>query len=139
MDRLFKTKNIGLKLFMYYNKDGFLEDANPPCENCDGRCCRQKPHNQDFAVLLEDEEVENFDQAVKFASWGGRSDWVIPYKKGKCPYLLENRCTIYENRPNGCKMFKCTNGYRENGKYSFFLQDNPEVVKLIQLHIIKFV
>jgi len=43
---------------------------------------------------------------------------------GRCPYLGgDNRCTIYESRPEGCRTFDC----RTNPA---FLDRNPDVANL---------
>ena len=116
----------------------------PPCEQCQAYCCKQRGH--DFAVLLDEHEVERFDQAclVKdvIPNLGFRDEdepaWCLPYKDGKCVYLGEDdRCTIYERRPERCREFNCVNGYKCKGEYhSYFLEDHPEVVTLIELHVI---
>jgi Fe-S-cluster containining protein len=123
---------------MRYDKHGFLTGATPPCDKCDGRCCRQKPHDQEYAVLLNRNEIKKYNYAVLHNPFSLSGDeWVIPYKNGKCPHLgKDNRCTIYEDRPKGCKQFKCTNCYNREGNYAFFLRDNPKVVKLIKLHVL---
>ena len=56
------------------------------------------------------------------------SEWCLPYKDGKCVYLGDDdKCTIYESRPERCREFNCVNGYKCKGEYhSYFLEDHPE-------------
>ena len=109
-----------------------MNELSPPCEQCQAYCCKQRGH--DFAVLLEESEVERFDLACLVKDQG----WCLPYVDGKCAYLGDDdRCTIYESRPKRCREFNCINGYKCKGEYhSFFLEDHPEVVSLIKLHVI---
>lgn len=85
-------------------------------------------------MLLSDREINQFDQACLNKD----QEWCLPYKDGKCVYLGEDdRCTIYESRPERCREFNCVNGYKCKGEHhSFFLEDHPEVVNLIELHVI---
>lgn len=125
-----------MKSDIYYNENGFLEIAIPPCEFCDGHCCRQNGH--EFAVMLEDGEENRFQDAIQFPDLVNGPDWVLPYKQGKCVYLTDNnRCGIYNTRPSACRKFKCTNGYnRDPRRHSFFVRDNSYVAELIQVRII---
>lgn len=122
-------------------RSSFMKTPLPPCEHCSAYCCKQRGH--DFAVLLEEHEVERFDQACLVRDVVPNlgitdSEWCLPYKDGKCVYLGDDdKCTIYESRPERCREFNCVNGYKCKGEYhSYFLEDHPEVVKLIELHVI---
>ncbi len=112
---------------------------NPPCEYCTACCCKQTTHQ--FAVLLDENEVEAFDKAclVKSHEDNNITTWALPYENRKCVYLGDNdRCKIYNKRPRRCREFNCVNGYKCKGEHhSFFLEDNPGVVSLIELHVIQ--
>lgn len=117
--------------------------TDPPCDGCTGVCCKSPVHK--FAVILDSEEEDNYthvwlDEDGVSAEEGSEGPLfpVIPYKDGKCIYLgSDNRCTIYERRPNLCREFSCLSGYRAHGDegHGFFLEDHPEVVELIELTI----
>lgn len=107
-----------------------LLDLHTLCSKCTGACCKQG--GRDFAVLLEDDE-NGYDSV---AATDGMTDGLraIPYQNGQCVYLgVDNRCTIYERRPAGCRDFDCTANYPD--RISYFLEGNPEVLQLIQLEI----
>lgn len=114
----------------------------PPCNYCNGACCRQT-WNHAYAVVLDEDELEGLDYVVYndpdpcFPEDAQIS--VLPYVDGKCIYLdQDNKCSVYDHRPKRCREFSCLSGYdfstgRTN---SFFLEDNPDVVKLIELRVI---
>jgi len=102
------------------------------CGKCTGVCCKQNDH--DFAVLLEEDESE-YESIVVEDGFVGEVR-VIPYRNGQCIYLgVDDRCTIYERRPRACVAFDCTSNYPE--RISYFLEDNPVVLQLIQLELSK--
>jgi Fe-S-cluster containining protein len=110
-----------------------------PCGACDAACCRQTA--TEFAVLLQT-DVER----QRFAPWAItlpirdddgnlRHERVIAYRDGRCPFLGEDhRCTIYEDRPLGCREFDCTRYYRTSPgrSHGMFLQRNPRVAMLLE-------
>jgi len=62
--------------------------------------------------------------------------WVIPYNaNGDCPFLKDNRCSIYSERPIVCREFNCLAGYEAHGpgRHGFSLQDNPDILRLVQV------
>lgn len=80
-------------------------------------------HEVDYETTVADDGIGNMVRG-------------IPYVNGKCFYLTEeNRCSIYNRRPTLCQEFNCVVGYNNNGRHSFFLDDNPEVVELIELTV----
>jgi Fe-S-cluster containining protein len=102
----------------------------PPCEECTAACCKENRH--DYAVELEETEK---DFHFEFKHNGMEVVRVIPYVNGQCFYLIGNKCSIYDRRPLLCRQFNCSTNYPE--RISFFLDDNPEVLKLVQLTIKK--
>jgi Fe-S-cluster containining protein len=52
--------------------------------------------------------------------------WAIPNIEGKCPFLEDGKCVVYLLRPQACRDFDCRSAGR------VFMEDNPEVVKLLQ-------
>ena len=107
-----------------------------PCDKCCAACCKQNGH--EFAVLLEGDEVRRFaaySTTVQIEKAGQlRTERVIPYIEGRCPCLgLDDRCTIYEDRPNSCRIFQCTNRFNRYGigKHDRFLELNPTVREML--------
>lgn len=101
--------------------------VTPPCEHCDGACCKANGH--DFAVLLDEDEVQHFPAAVRVANGP-----VLPYVNGRCIHLDDrDRCSIYASRPRACRAFNCAEGWRlKDPHHGFFLEDNPKVVELLK-------
>lgn len=110
-----------------------------PCKSCNAACCRKRP-GFNFAVVIKPEEAAKFPEAKTISLYGEETK-VLPYKNGKCIHLSDdNQCRIYDSRPEACKSFDCQNSYLLFGKHhGGFLQDNPHVVPLIQLHCPNFV
>lgn len=110
-----------------------------PCEFCRGICCRNENGQHKFAVIIGQDEIHLFPDAITFKV-DGNEEFVLPYLKNKCVHLGDdNKCKIYERRPKLCREFSCLAGHEvnNNGRRSFFLEDNPEVVDLIELHVIR--
>jgi Fe-S-cluster containining protein len=111
-----------------------------PCDQCHGaNCCRQNGH--DYAVLLEEAEYGRFgpfaaDVLIEHA--GVRQvEKVLPYVQGRCQFLGEdNRCTIYDDRPQNCRRFQCVDYYHNRGttpaEHGRFLLLNPDVLSLLE-------
>lgn len=109
-----------------------------PCDQCVAACCKQNGH--EYAVLLQGDAERR-----RFAAWsidasirdGGRIivERVLPYVNGRCQFLdTQDRCTIYEDRPQSCRDFECTKAYNCDGiaRHGRFLQLNPHVLKLLE-------
>jgi Fe-S-cluster containining protein len=104
-----------------------------PCDQCVAACCKQ--WGPDYAVLLRGDEVRKFapfSVDVPVGS-GGRVivEKVLPYVDGRCQFLgPDDRCTIYEDRPQSCREFECTPRFKPPA-HDPFLQGNPRVLKLL--------
>lgn len=108
-----------------------------PCHLCTAACCRQNGH--DYAVLLRGAEVRRFaafavDAAIE---QDGRRvvEKVLPYREGRCQFLgADDRCTIYDDRPAGCREFQCAPAYNQHGvgRHGLFLQRNPAVREMLE-------
>lgn len=110
-----------------------------PCGSCDAACCRARA--TEYAVLLQGD-----DERRRFAPWAitlavreddgrVRHERVIPYRAGCCPFLgSDDRCTIYADRPRGCRQFECTRyfGTAPQRTHGMFLQRNPRVAALLE-------
>jgi Fe-S-cluster containining protein len=78
-------------------------------EHCDcsdtvpsSRCCR-------FDVTGREPSVTKAEFDVVWAAWRktGRKARV-PDPLGSCPFLVDDRCGVYDARPLGCRTFFCT-------------------------------
>jgi Fe-S-cluster containining protein len=69
---------------------------NVPCGTCNA-CCRS---NLDIA--LTPEEAKTFEHELDF---GGMP--VIKPIDGKCPHLIDDKCSVYDRRPLTCRRFDC--------------------------------
>jgi Fe-S-cluster containining protein len=112
-----------------------LITPDPPCNQCQAACCHQS-FDHPFAVLLREDEHDQFPEAViTDLGEGSGPVWrALPYVDGKCIHLGgDNRCQIYDRRPQGCRDFNCLFSYRLRQKYhGFFLEDRPELVAVIE-------
>lgn len=111
---------------------------DPPCDQCDGACCKRGDTGHEYAVLLEPGEQTKFTLAVQKPERNFMGDktkmWVIPYRKGVCVYLgSDNRCTVHDDKPALCKAFNCLASWKawEGKRHGYFLDDNPKVVALL--------
>ena len=105
-----------------------------PCERCDAACCKQAAWP--FAVLLQGE-----DEQRRFRPWSTTTQLldadgqqktaaVLAYRDGRCPFLGDDdRCTIYDDRPQSCRQFECT---RRFGVDESFFAANPRVERLLR-------
>lgn len=114
---------------------------DPPCESCQGTCCKRSEH---VIVLLAEDEKERFPEAVleKAGAILDEDGWMLPTVNGQCIFLdNNNRCSIYARRPQACRDFTCVSGHPmfNDGRLSFFLEDHEEVVQLLDLHLAKLV
>ena len=81
-------------------------EAHVPCGGCYA-CCR----SSNF-IHIAPEEIETLNripQKLLFAAPGfPKGNVLMGYnKKGKCPMLIKNTCSIYEHRPLTCRTFDC--------------------------------
>ncbi len=115
---------------------------DPPCQHCSGLCCVQKSFGHKFAVGLEEREYDQFPESVWHPSryLGEGNIRVLPYVNGRCIHLSDdNRCKIYDRRPENCRQFNCVSRYYSRGMHhGFFLEDNPDLVQIIELHLPDF-
>ncbi len=74
-------------------------ERSPPCDGCTACCREPKLH-----VDLDNDEVVNFPGAVQRAD----GKWYLPKREdGSCVHLIDNQCSIYDKRPNACRLYDC--------------------------------
>jgi Fe-S-cluster containining protein len=81
-------------------------DAAVPCDGCTA-CCRSS-----FFVHIGPDETATLDRIPRellFRAPGLPPGYmVLGYdERGHCPMLVDDRCSIYENRPLTCRKFDC--------------------------------
>ena len=110
-----------------------------PCGACYAACCKQNGH--EFAALLQGEDelrrFRPFAQSVVMASGGAHPvvERVLPYRDGRCVFLgSDDRCTVYEDRPQACRAFQCVTSFNAHGisRHGEFLARNPRVLDLLK-------
>ncbi len=77
-------------------------DDDACCRECDGACCRSFP-----SVNLtwdEYEQLKGLGATRLHFSLIGQHQLII---ENGCEFLLDNRCSIYEQRPDICRRFIC--------------------------------
>jgi len=105
----------------------FPEDARFVCEKC-GRCCGDTEDTVRHVLLLKTEaekiseqtslDIQEFAQEVY-----GFEPYIYEIKKteteGKCLFLKNNQCTIYDFRPIICRFYPFELKNLGNNKYLF--------------------
>jgi Fe-S-cluster containining protein len=89
---------------IYKDLDEEISALAPSCRAC-GECCHFDRY--DYTLYTSDIEM---DYVLKLA---GPPKMHIDEEidNGKCPYLSDNKCTIREHRPLGCRTFYCQEGW----------------------------
>ncbi len=80
--------------------------ADVPCDGCTA-CCRS---SQFIHVTPDDADaVAHIPSALLFPAPGlPAGHYVLGYdERGHCPMLVDDRCSIYEHRPNTCRTYDC--------------------------------
>jgi len=81
------------------------------CNGC-GLCCslfyinlsEEEYKSKKFQTIFPDiGEIDNFSEAKKCGA-----NLLAKKENGDCIYLLENKCSIHEERPVVCRKFFCT-------------------------------
>jgi Fe-S-cluster containining protein len=80
--------------------------SDVPCDGCTA-CCRSAQF-----VHIEPDELDTLAHVpaeLQFAAPGRpKGHVVLGYDDhGRCPMLIEDRCSIYEHRPRACRTYDC--------------------------------
>ena len=81
-------------------------DADVPCDGCTA-CCRSS-----YFVHIEPDEggtLRRIPAELLFPAPGRPTGHVLMGydERGHCPMLVDDRCSIYEDRPRTCRTFDC--------------------------------
>lgn len=104
------------------------------CEGCNGACCRYVSVEIDVPEELKDfEEIKWFVIHKGVYVYVDEDDcWYIEFST-PCRYLENNKCSIYEKRPNICKEYnhdECTFHNEYSEKFTFkTLEDVEKYIK----------
>jgi len=110
---------LGVSVLASTKKKSIKKDL---CEKCDGLCCKY------FALPIEDpEDWDDFDDIRWYLNHENVTvfledgDWYINIKN-KCKYLDENnRCQIYDKRPNICRGYTTNDCDKTSAEYDYDL------------------
>lgn len=99
----------------------------PECQKC-GDCCRMIQEHNHACVLTEKEA--RYTIYKEHCVWD-KIQWVIPYdyKKGSCPLLDGNRCSVHIYKPISCTKFFCNKKEVNNKIPEVFANEKVEVEK----------
>lgn len=98
-----KGNEVESKKIKYLFDDKFeLEYTQPEinCEGCEAPCCKQFDiplTYRESKCLPIDEKLADLVSIYQLKKEGGEP----------CPYLKENKCSIYERRPITCREYTC--------------------------------
>src|SRR5688572_23451385 len=80
-------------------------DAAVPCDGCTA-CCTSSQF-----IHIEPDETETLAQIPRellFPAPGSPGHVVLGYDDhGRCPMLVDEKCSIYEHRPRTCRTYDC--------------------------------
>ena len=87
------------------------------CEKCGGLCCMNPPQISNIKEL-EFALNKNVEIAIVKNAYESKSLVFVKEKDNQCPFLDKDNynCSIYEDRFNVCKEYKCKALMSENGK-----------------------
>lgn len=83
--------------FMLVQFNSSCTDALPVCG---AMCCRMRKY---YSVHLTGDEALRLESELHEGVW-----LLAGTKDGDCVYLKDSRCSIYEDRPQGCREWHCS-------------------------------
>jgi len=100
------------------------------CENCQARCCDGREGTVFAQLILEDFEIvsKNFPILFTFGDMGYLKAVVLfTNGTGFCPYVKDNKCSIYEQRPSICRVYPLS----PNIDNKVYIDDSCPAVSLV--------
>ena len=96
----------------------------PPCHLCTGRCCKYFALPIDTPVTPEDHDfVRWYLMHEHVVVWRQEGDWYIEVKTPCKNLLADNRCAVYETRPEVCRKYGWPDVENPEGPCEFFTDD----------------
>ncbi len=87
---------------IYNELEAELAGINPGCNTC-GTCCHFDEFNHVlYASTIETKYIQENVEVPPFDP-----------DQGKCPFLIDHKCTIREHRALGCRVFFCNPDHKE--------------------------
>jgi uncharacterized protein len=108
--------------------------ADFPCELC-GRCCYQSH------IIVQPQEVDRISNAANIPLYDFMKNYLVQKSDGRlllkktapCAFLgKDNRCTIWEDRPEICDDFPYAVSLFMSRVYLAIIQDDVEILDLIE-------
>ena len=93
---------------VYQWLDEQLPDGQSRCEAC-GKCCDFTTYDHRLFVTTP--------EMIHFAA-NTSSENMKQMLEGTCPYMQDNKCTVYENRFAGCRIFSCKDNAEKQARLS---------------------
>lgn len=105
------------------------------CTKC-GKCCHGPAHagvrltDIDATRLLRGIGPAKFQQSVKAH---GDNLPSIRMRDGKCIFLVENKCSVYDVRPDQCRSFPFWQGlWTEPGRHALANCEGLKVIEIVE-------
>jgi Fe-S-cluster containining protein len=76
------------------------------CREC-GNCCKV------FRPTLTPKDISRLARCLKIPEEDFKREYLVGYRSGKehafnltpCPFLVDNACTVYSDRPDACRLY----------------------------------
>ncbi|MBW8016767.1 MAG: hypothetical protein FVQ82_11315 [Planctomycetes bacterium] len=82
------------------------QEIDHTCTGC-GDCCNFTEY--DHLLFVTGVELTHFTEAIG-------TENIKPMQNGICPYMAGGKCTVYENRFAGCRIFQCKGSDEKQGE-----------------------
>ncbi|MBN1975654.1 MAG: YkgJ family cysteine cluster protein [Sedimentisphaerales bacterium] len=73
------------------------EKLSGKCDTC-GKCCDFAAYDHRLYVTIPE---------ISYLTENLNGDSLKPMPTGRCPYNMEGKCTVYQYRFSGCRIFNC--------------------------------
>lgn len=106
--RKYGTKPLGsvTSLMREFNRTVETGEARVPCDGCTV-CCRTPSQ----WANLEPDEADRYEFTTAFpgdpATYRGSTVALAKHEDGSCVYLVDDKCSIYADRPRACRSYDC--------------------------------
>ena len=95
------------------------------CDECLARCCKKSGLGFQYIWLYPGEA--SYERFKPFVARLPDGSYILPFNKGVCRFLKDNRCSIYKERPESCRDYTCWNPlYRDQNRMN---QKHVELMK----------
>ncbi len=87
---------------IYNELEAELASINPGCNTCGTSCHFDEFNHVLYASTIETKYIQENVEVPPFDP-----------DQGKCPFLIDHKCTIREHRALGCRVFFCNPDHKE--------------------------